>query len=53
MFVDVGASEFAAALIEQLFGDGNTVCWGNGIYCPDNLVIRVQMAVFLVRTCGL
>ncbi len=53
MFVDVGASDFAAAFIEQLFADGITGGWGNGNYCPDNPVIRAQMAVFLVRTFGL
>jgi uncharacterized delta-60 repeat protein len=49
VFLDVGASDFAAAFIEQLFADGITSGCGNGNYCPNNEITRAQMAVFLLR----
>ena len=49
MFDDVGASDFAAAFIEQLYRDGITSGCGGGDYCPDDSVTRAQMAVFLMR----
>ena len=49
VFLDVGAEDFAAGFIEQLFADGITVGCGNGNYCPENAVTRDQMAVFLLR----
>ena len=49
VFGDVGAGDFAAAFIEQLFADGITSGCGNGNYCADDLVTRAQMAVFLLR----
>ena len=49
VFDDVGAGDFAAAWIEQLFADGITAGCGNGNYCPDTEVTREQMAVFLLR----
>jgi hypothetical protein len=49
VFGDVGASDFAAAFIEQLFADGITGGCGNGNYCPNDSVTRAQMAVFLLR----
>jgi photosystem II stability/assembly factor-like uncharacterized protein len=49
VFADVGASDFAAAYIEQLAADGITGGCGGGNYCPTNSVTRAQMAVFLLR----
>lgn len=49
LFVDVGAGDFAAGFIEQLYQDGVTAGCGNGRYCPDASVARDQMAVFLLR----
>jgi len=49
VFLDVGAGDFAAAWIEQLFADGITAGCGNNNYCPDAAVTRGQMAVFLLR----
>jgi hypothetical protein len=48
-FNDVGASDFAAAFIEQLAADGITGGCGNGNYCPNDDVTRAQMSVFLLR----
>ncbi len=49
VFLDVGASDFAAAYIEQLYQDGITGGCGNNNYCPDATVTRDAMAVFLLR----
>ena len=49
VFIDVGAGDFAASFIEQLFSDGITAGCGNDNYCPDADVTRDQMAVFLLR----
>ncbi len=49
VFLDVGAADFAANFIEQLAADGITAGCGNGNYCPDTVVTRDQMAVFLLR----
>lgn len=49
VFLDVGAGDFAASFIEQLASDGITGGCGNNNYCPDALVTRDQMAVFLLR----
>ncbi len=49
VFDDVGASDFAAAFIEQLYADGITGGCGNDNYCPDDDITRAQMAVFLLR----
>ena len=48
-FLDVGASAFAAAFIEQFFLDGITSGCGGNNYCPGDQVTRAQMAVFLLR----
>ncbi len=48
-FADVGVGDFAAAFIEQLLTDGITAGCGDGNYCPNQLVTRAQMAVFLLR----
>ena len=49
VFLDVGANDFAASYIEQLASDGITAGCGNNKYCPDAVVTRDQMAVFLLR----
>lgn len=49
VFSDVGAGDFAANFIEQLFADGITSGCGNNNYCPGADVTRDQMAVFLLR----
>lgn len=49
VFLDIGAGDFAAAWIEQLFADGITAGCGNNNYCPNAEVTRDQMAVFLLR----
>ena len=49
VFLDVGAGDFAASWIEQLFADGITAGCGNNNYCPGAEVTRAQMAVFLLR----
>lgn len=52
-FADVPTSYWAASWIEQLTAEGITSGCGSGNYCPEQLVSRAQMAVFLVRTFGL
>lgn len=49
VFLDVGAQDFAASYIEQLYLDGITAGCGGNKYCPDATVSRAQMAVFLLR----
>lgn len=48
-FGDVPANYWAAAWIEELANEGITGGCGNGNYCPDGVVTRDQMAVFLLR----
>jgi hypothetical protein len=52
VFQDVPANGFAAAYIEQLVREGVTSgCQAAPpLYCPDNSVLRDQMAAFLVTT---
>jgi hypothetical protein len=49
LFLDVGANDFAAAYIEQLFNEGITGGCGGNNYCPTQAITRSQMAVFLLR----
>ena len=49
VFSDVPASSFAAAWIEQLAEEGITSGCGGGRYCPNGVVTRAQMAVFILR----
>jgi hypothetical protein len=49
VFSDVAADSFAAAWIEQLHLEGVTTGCGGGRYCPNAIVTRAQMAVFLLR----
>ena len=49
MFGDVPSNYWAADWIEQLATEGITTGCGNGNFCPDLVVTRDQMAVFLLR----
>lgn len=49
VFADVPQNHWAAAWIEQLAQDRITGGCGDGNYCPENLVTRAQMAVFLLK----
>jgi len=49
-FADVPCNHWAAAWIEELADQGVTAGCGSGNYCPDGLVDRSQMAIFLLRT---
>jgi S-layer homology domain len=49
VFSDVPANAFAADWIEQLAAEGITAGCGGGRFCPDMIVTRAQMAVFLLR----
>ena len=48
-FIDVPANYWAAAWIEQLAAEGITGGCGGGKYCPEMVITRDQMAVFLLR----
>ncbi len=48
-FGDVPVDAFAAAFIKQLAAEGVTSGCGNGNYCPDSVVTRAQMAIFLLK----
>jgi len=49
MFSDVPANHWAARWIEQLAKEKVTAGCGGGRFCPDMLVTRAQMAIFLLR----
>jgi len=49
VFSDVPANAFAADWIEELAAEGITSGCGGGRYCPNAIVTRAQMAVFLLR----
>jgi streptogramin lyase/plastocyanin len=49
VFNDVHAGDFAADWIEELAGYKITGGCGSGNYCPDSIVTRAQMAVFLLK----
>ena len=48
-FADVPANHPVAAWIKQLAAEGITGGCGNGNYCPDSVVTRAQMAIFLLK----
>ena len=50
VFSDVASSYWAASWIENLSSEGITGGCGTNIYCPDSIVSRAQMAIFLLRT---
>jgi len=49
-FSDVPWNHWAAPWIKQLAIDGITTGCGGGNYCPDAMVTRDQMAIFLLRS---
>jgi len=49
VFGDIPSGHWAAAWIEQLATEGVTGGCGGGNYCPNTLITRDQMAVFLLR----
>lgn len=49
MFNDISTGSFAAAFIEAFSTEGITTGCGGGNFCPNGLVTRAQMAVFLLR----
>jgi hypothetical protein len=53
VFVDVPIDHWAGDFIEQLAAEGITGGCGPGVYCPDGIVTRAEMAVFLTATFGL
>ena len=48
-FADVPVDHPVAAWIRQFAVDGITAGCGNGNYCPEGMVTRAQMAVFLLK----
>ena len=52
-FGDVPISDPAFAFVEALAASGITGGCGNGDFCPDGVVTRKQMAVFLAKALGL
>ncbi|MGV8040769.1 MAG: carboxypeptidase regulatory-like domain-containing protein [Thermoanaerobaculaceae bacterium] len=50
VFADVPIDHWAGAWIEQLAVEGITAGCAPGLFCPDGVVDRAQMAVFLVTT---
>lgn len=53
LFGDVPGSYWAVNWIEQLAAEGITLGCGSGNYCPEAIVPRDQMGVFLVRAFNL
>ncbi|MBI5965985.1 MAG: S-layer homology domain-containing protein [Chloroflexi bacterium] len=50
IFNDVPVGSFGADFIEQLAADGITSGCGSNNFCPNQVVTRAQMAIFLVRS---
>jgi hypothetical protein len=50
VFPDVACPSLFANWIEALAAEGITTGCGGGLFCPENLVTRRQMAVFLLKT---
>lgn len=53
IFTDVPAAAWYAPYVEALADAGITTGLGGGLYGPDQLVSRAEMAVFLARAFGL
>ncbi len=53
LFTDVPLGTYLGDWIEELSREGITSGCGGGQYCPDGLVTRGEMAVFLSRTFSL
>ena len=52
IFNDVPLDHWAVHWIEQLADEGITGGCGNDNFCPEDIITRDQMAVFLMRTFG-
>jgi hypothetical protein len=50
VFPDVACPSLFADWIEALAAEGITTGCGGGFFCPDNLVTRRQMAIFLLKS---
>ena len=50
VFADVPTTHWAADWIEQLAAEGVTGGCGGGNYCPDTMLSRAEMAIFMLRT---
>jgi hypothetical protein len=53
LFKDVPVGNWAAPWVEELVTEGIVSGCGNGNFCPNQLVTRAQMAVFLVTAFNL
>ena len=53
VFTDVPLGTFADKWIEQLAAEGITSGCATNMFCPNSIVTRGQMAVFLVKTFGI
>src|SRR5262249_39061952 len=49
VFGDVPPGSFGQSWIEDLYAAEISAGCGNGDYCPDEIVTRAQMAVFLLK----
>ena len=49
VFGDVPADHWAGSWIEELSAEGITSGCGNGNYCPDAVITRAEMSIFLLR----
>ncbi|GBD85116.1 endo-1,4-beta-xylanase A precursor [bacterium BMS3Abin02] len=54
LFGDVSANDWYAGLVERLYQEGITTgCAADPLrYCPEDLVTRAEMAVFIIRALG-
>jgi hypothetical protein len=49
LFTDVPKTDVACPAVHYIYSQGVTTGCGSGIYCPNSLLPRWQMAIFLVR----
>ena len=49
LFADVPTTDVACPAVHYIYSQGVTTGCGAGIYCPNTLLPRWQMAIFLVR----
>ena len=49
LFTDVPTTDVACPAVHYIYSQGVTTGCGAGIYCPNTLLPRWQMAIFLVR----
>ena len=53
LFADVPKTDIACPFIHYIYSKGITTGCAPGLYCPNDLLPRWQMAIFLVRTFSL